>query len=102
DVTDKANTKQEGNYYKRSQYLLFFFPSRRRHTRFSRDWSSDVCSSDLGDGRGSSHTGPGDGSRGRFVVTANPELIMRAQGDPAEIGRATCRERVFLGVDDAS
>src|SRR5690606_39833624 len=23
--------------------------SRRRHTRFSRDWSSDVCSSDLGD-----------------------------------------------------
>src|SRR5690606_39556023 len=23
------------------------FPSRRRHTRFSRDWSSDVCSSDL-------------------------------------------------------
>src|SRR5690606_40133739 len=25
----------------------FFFASRRRHTRFSRDWSSDVCSSDL-------------------------------------------------------
>src|SRR4249919_577893 len=28
---------------------LFFFSSRRRHTRFSRDWSSDVCSSDLTD-----------------------------------------------------
>src|SRR5690606_1536725 len=28
--------------------VLFFFSSRRRHTRFSRDWSSDVCSSDLG------------------------------------------------------
>src|SRR5690606_40167618 len=27
--------------------LYFFFSSRRRHTRFSRDWSSDVCSSDL-------------------------------------------------------
>src|SRR5690606_40461217 len=27
--------------------LFFFFSSRRRHTRFSRDWSSDVCSSDL-------------------------------------------------------
>src|SRR5690606_40692517 len=27
--------------------LIFFFSSRRRHTRFSRDWSSDVCSSDL-------------------------------------------------------
>src|SRR5690606_39302347 len=28
---------------------FFFFSSRRRHTRFSRDWSSDVCSSDLAD-----------------------------------------------------
>src|SRR2546422_5172408 len=27
--------------------LVFFFSSRRRHTRCSRDWSSDVCSSDL-------------------------------------------------------
>src|SRR6266511_4954496 len=26
--------------------LVFFFSSRRRHTRFSREWSSDVCSSD--------------------------------------------------------
>src|SRR5690606_8057816 len=30
---------------------LFFFSSRRRHTRFSRDWSSDVCSSDLNNPR---------------------------------------------------
>src|SRR2546429_4821294 len=28
--------------------VFFFFSSRRRHTRCSRDWSSDVCSSDLG------------------------------------------------------
>src|SRR5690606_40703551 len=27
-------------------FQYFFFSSRRRHTRFSRDWSSDVCSSD--------------------------------------------------------
>src|SRR3712207_6715653 len=27
---------------------FFFFSSRRRHTRYWRDWSSDVCSSDLG------------------------------------------------------
>src|SRR5690625_7929751 len=27
--------------------LIFFFSSRRRHTRWPRDWSSDVCSSDL-------------------------------------------------------
>src|SRR5260370_33623386 len=28
--------------------MSFFFSSRRRHTRFKCDWSSDVCSSDLG------------------------------------------------------
>src|SRR5699024_11374468 len=34
--------------------LSFFFSSRRRHTRSKRDWSSDVCSSDL---TGNSHAG---------------------------------------------
>src|SRR5699024_12167277 len=28
-------------------FIFFFFSSRRRHTRSKRDWSSDVCSSDL-------------------------------------------------------
>src|SRR5690625_5915174 len=28
-------------------FCIFFFSSRRRHTRWPRDWSSDVCSSDL-------------------------------------------------------
>src|SRR3989449_5404302 len=32
--------------------FFFFFSSRRRHTRCSRDWSSDVCSSDLGEETG--------------------------------------------------
>src|SRR2546429_3659151 len=36
--------------------LFFFFSSRRRHTRCSRDWSSDVCSSDLA---GTSAPAPG-------------------------------------------
>src|SRR6266513_3807316 len=31
--------------------LFFFFSSRRRHTRSKRDWSSDVCSSDLAEQR---------------------------------------------------
>src|SRR5256884_2709620 len=38
------------NFWKatRERYcFFFFFSSRRRHTRCSRDWSSDVCSSDL-------------------------------------------------------
>src|SRR2546430_12960086 len=37
---------------------MFFFSSRRRHTRFDCDWSSDVCSSDLDLRRQ-----PGDGQR---------------------------------------
>src|SRR3712207_9511777 len=31
-----------------NESIFFFFSSRRRHTRYWRDWSSDVCSSDLG------------------------------------------------------
>src|SRR2546427_7560764 len=33
-------------------FVFFFFSSRRRHTRFDCDWSSDVCSSDLVEGQG--------------------------------------------------
>src|SRR5437762_12739739 len=33
-------------------FFFFFFSSRRRHTRYIGDWSSDVCSSDLGIFRG--------------------------------------------------
>src|SRR5699024_11484530 len=40
-----------------SSALAVFFSSRRRHTRSKRDWSSDVCSSDLGEsGSGKSQT----------------------------------------------
>src|SRR3989440_7516675 len=35
-------------YRERCGLYFFFFSSRRRHTRSDRDWSSDVCSSDLG------------------------------------------------------
>src|SRR6266702_7444170 len=34
-------------------FFFFFFSSRRRHTRWPRDWSSDVCSSDLAGPHGS-------------------------------------------------
>src|SRR5699024_6145851 len=44
----------------RELVLRFFFSSRRRHTRSKRDWSSDVCSSDL-----SEHYRTGHGHRGR-------------------------------------
>src|SRR5699024_12535774 len=43
--------------------LFFFFSSRRRHTRSKRDWSSDVCSSDLESG-GNWHINTGNGFYG--------------------------------------
>src|SRR5256886_13043029 len=36
-----------GGFSRLSVWVFFFFASRRRHTRFDCDWSSDVCSSDL-------------------------------------------------------
>src|SRR2546430_11732871 len=49
----------------RGVLLYFFFSSRRRHTRFDCDWSSDVCSSDLFD-----VTGGDNGLQGLTVPDA--------------------------------
>src|SRR6266511_578322 len=46
------------------ELVRFFFSSSRRHTRFSRDWSSDVCSSDL------------PGTRGRILDRKGKELAV--------------------------
>src|SRR2546430_5218673 len=89
-------------------WVVFFFSSRRRHTRFDCDWSSDVCSSDLlwhglepfvskklvvvhplgGCPIGGSST---DG-----VVNSNGHVYNTTAGAQTvyEIGRASCRERV--------
>src|SRR5215213_11594596 len=40
-------------------FFFFFFSSRRRHTRLVSDWSSDVCSSDLGSAAGAGPQPPG-------------------------------------------
>src|SRR2546427_4638550 len=50
DKTLLGQVEQEGEE-PRLLMLASFFPSRRRHTRFDCDWSSDVCSSDLDLGR---------------------------------------------------
>src|SRR5690625_7145565 len=64
----------------------FFFSSRRRHTRWPRDWSSDVCSSDLG---------LRDGINVVIALTLyGIALLVRSVAD--EIGRASCRERVEI------
>src|SRR5687768_18297733 len=61
--------------------LIFFFSSRRRHTRCSRDWSSDVCSSDLISilpGQGGQDR---DGGRGHGVLRPDRGPEPRAAGE---------------------
>src|SRR2546429_1675616 len=54
-------------------YFCFFFSSRRRHTRCSRDWSSDVCSSDLADDPARRIVIAGGGNIGlRLATTLEP------------------------------
>src|SRR5206468_8605144 len=76
--------------------ILFFFSSRRRHTRSDRDWSSDVCSSDLLMNATPSH------ALTRPAALRTRLMLALALSAPAvvalEIGRASCRERVWGGV----
>src|SRR5438874_7904166 len=55
-------------------FIFFFFSSRRRHTRSLRDWSSDVCSSDLKQGKLSRSRGM---ARQRFPQTFSPKRIAK-------------------------
>src|SRR5207302_7456674 len=87
--------------------LFFFFSSRRRHTRFSRDWSSDVClpiystskvlwqagnvvTSGFGRGEMTGDKEKAPLGRGANLVSSSYFAAF------AEIGRASCRERVFV------
>src|SRR5688500_19991500 len=81
--------------------VLFFFSSRRRHTRLQGDWSSDVCSSDLVGETCITCTvdcglcsACGDG----VCDASRMETCSTCPGDcgmcPPKIGRASCRERV--------
>ena len=56
--------------------FVFFFSSRRRHTRSDRDWSSDVCSSDL--------EAPEGVALGLASGEAQPELGSLARSSEAE------------------
>src|SRR5207247_6795208 len=93
--------------------ILFFFSSRRRHTRSTRDWSSDVCSSDLArrpaQGAGCRRTPV---RRGPDGAARRPELLLLTRGQgrgvraatqtaTAEIGRASCREKLNNPAEDS-
>src|SRR2546422_2100801 len=85
--------------------VFFFFSSRRRHTRCSRDWSSDVCSSDLD----LLHLAREQLAHlvRELLANARPLTLPHALDDALlrglhgraaerleQIGRASCRERV--------
>src|SRR3712207_9383189 len=75
----------------------FFFSSRRRHTRYWRDWSSDVCSSDL-TFRAMRPARPPSTALVGAVVLASVVLTAFHFTDNYEIGRASCRGKsVDLG-----
>src|SRR5436309_12292288 len=86
-------------------FVSFCFSSRRRHTTFSRDWSSDVCSSDLCPPALPAATA----SKSAQPPAAQEDIErLRDQLDAlkndvkelteAQIGRASCRERVERSV----
>src|SRR5207253_8232527 len=83
-------------------FYVFFFSSRRRHTRWPRDWSSDVCSSDLVPRLGPGHRVRAAGQK--LAAAPQEQQDDEAQGDEpemlgahaallaaSEIGRASCR-----------
>src|SRR5690606_40706967 len=78
-------------------HCSFFFSSRRRHTRFSRDWSSDVCSSDL-DLSDFAPTAVAKSLRSAELRVSSLSLSALPPITTGEIGRASCRERVESSV----
>src|SRR5206468_7933643 len=66
----------------------FFFSSRRRHTRSDRDWSSDVCSSDLSVSARSATARPRRSSKGDVGGGGGPDTTyLSAQDSAARVGR---------------
>src|SRR3712207_7097097 len=86
--------------------VLFVFSSRRRHTRYWRDWSSDVCSSDLFEVAKQSLEAVWR-SKAKQSLKFFSEEVLLFDNAPyqnewydvlQEIGRASCRERGEISV----
>src|SRR5688500_19976133 len=86
--------------------IIFFFSSRRRHTRLQGDWSSDVCSSDLFNSGWVQIMGPASRVADFKAIETSPAFfgLQQIRWPPtniadtpeqarAQIGRASCRER---------
>src|SRR3989442_6573371 len=89
--------------------LTFFFSSRRRHTRCGRDWSSDVCSSDLL-ASARAVIGPGDeaereiatgGAEGRVQGSGRPRKQARREADGDGGQRDDVGKQLVIQVDQA-
>src|SRR5436189_6062093 len=83
--------------------MFFFFSSRRRHTRYIGDWSSDVCSSDLLGGLAGRLVRHPEVAGVEVEVLGHGEAAVEGVGlvddtDSVQIGRASCRERVYISV----
>src|SRR5690348_17723091 len=107
-----------------TRMAVFFFSSRRRHTRWTGDWSSDVCSSDLGQSEQAlgkrvalvtAHRGLlvedraqelfhhgvaprhhlDPGQRVEFIRGEAAATVRQGFAHARKIGRASCRERVY-------
>src|SRR5690606_39751108 len=91
--------------------FVFFFSSRRRHTRFSRDWSSDVCSSDLRRAEEARKAYEEELARLERENDAYERAVERSRREREaanraqqeyfaaqrrQIGRASCRESVWI------
>src|SRR5690606_13600157 len=78
-----------------------FFSSRRRHTRFSRDWSSDVCSSDL-DKPYEANILPAGGDKKHFPIAFNalPQIdVFDEKGYTKEEWKMTNETKKIMGDD---
>ena len=73
-------------------FLFFFFKQKTAYEMVMSDWSSDVCSSDLGP-----HVTAASGERIMFDAGVTRPCF-RSSRVVTVIGRASCRERVFITV----
>src|SRR5256885_4377231 len=107
-MIDNLRKAGPGNSYRLSSMTIFFFSSRRRHTRLQGDWSSDVCSSDLLNRlkkklikRHKKNVTQRKFYRTNERIFAHTLRVLDSVGKQIgvlskfeEIGRASCRERV--------